>query len=113
MKIKKFTGGLRWGDKFWGGFGSCDEYGNVTFPLATLEIYSDRCILAKSYFWIRRVSYEIKYNELEHVSKKRILLSKGVLFTHTNKDIPKYLLFWTRKGDEICDILSRYGVKVI
>ncbi len=113
MKIKKFTGGLRWGDKFWEGFGNCEEYGDVTFPFASLLIEEDRCIITRNTFWIKYVSYNLKYCDIVNISIRKILWSKGVLFTHTNKDIPKYLLFWTRKGDEICDILSQYGVKVI
>jgi len=106
--MKKFIGGLRWGDAFWGWGGT--DYGNNTFPFATLQIEPDRCILTRKPFWLYRVSYSIKYEDLSYVTPKRFLFSKGLLFVHANKEIPKYMLFWTRNIVEICDILKERGV---
>jgi len=108
MIIKKIIGGLRWGDAFWDN----TWQGNVTFPFAILQIESDKCILTRSFFWLHRVSYIIKFEELSYVTPKRFLFSKGLLFVHANKEIPKYLLFWTRKTVEICNILRERGVAI-
>lgn len=107
MSVIKFTGGLRWGNAFWG------DTVNVTYPFASLQIESDKCILTRHFFWVHYVSYEIRYEQIEYVSLKKFLFSKGVLFTHTNKNIPKYLLFWTKKTDQIFDILAKHGIKVL
>ena len=107
MNEIKFIGGLRWGDGFW------NNSMNASFPFASLQIKDDRCILTWYIFWIKYTSYTITYNELDCVSLKKFLFSKGVLFTHTNRKIPKYLLFWTRKTDVILEELRQKRIEVI
>ncbi len=118
MEEKKFIGGLRWDEKFSNGFGNSYMNGNATFPFATLKICNDKCVLTRHIFWIKYVSYVIPYEDIEYVSVKQILFSKGIVFTHTNKNIPKFLLFWTdnfwemKKTNKILAILKQKGIRV-
>ncbi len=100
------------GDTFWNGY-------NASIPLASLRLEEDKCVLTWSFFWIKYTSYTIHYNELTEVSVKRFLYSKGFVFTHTNKNIPKYLLFWSdvfwgkKNTNRIFDALKQKEIKVL
>ena len=108
--MDKFIGGLRWGNAFWNDTG---VYGNATFPLANLKIVNNSCILTWTFWWLKSTSYVLPFEDINYVTTESFLFNKGILFVHTNKDIPKYLLFWTFYLVKVCNTLKSYGIKVL
>ncbi len=106
MKIKIFTGGLRWGKSFW------EDSFNVTWPFAKLQIEDDKCIITRTIWWITKTSYVIDYNDIEFITIKKFLFQRGIIFVHKNKSIPPYLLFWTFQPKELCYLLKKNGLKI-
>lgn len=108
-RMEKFTGGLKWGNSFWNDKG---DYGNATFPFATLELRKEMCILTRTIFGVTSISYVLPIKDIKYVTIKSFLFFKGILFVHDNCNIPKYLLFWTIHPRRICNKLNSLGICV-
>ena len=108
--IQKFIGGLRWGNLSWRDKPDWYDFNNATIPFASLEITDDTCILTRSFFGFVMDKYILSFSDIEYVSVRRVLFSKGILFVHKNKKLPKHLCFWTFAPRKVCDALIAKGI---
>ena len=99
----KFIGGLRWSEG--------NSY-NATIPFVTLEITNEHYIITRTFFGFKLATYVLSLSDIECLTIKSFLFSKGILFEHKNKNVPKFLLFWTFQSQRICNILQYVGIKL-
>jgi hypothetical protein len=85
----EFKGGLMWGKSIFGMM--C-----VSYPFGRI-IISSNSIVFKSPF----TEFELKKVDITGVTIKCALVSKGISFKHHNPKIPKMIVFWSFKCDEI------------
>jgi hypothetical protein len=78
------VGGLRIGRSFWLSI-------NASWPLATLQIYSDRLVLTGLF---RRLSFP--HSAIVRLSEYHGFLSSGIRIEHTVAAYPRLVIFWTR-----------------
>jgi hypothetical protein len=99
------TGGLRWGESFWGAT-------NATWPFATLHASKDglRIDLSVLRLWRRR--FELTLSDIQALRKKRWLFSAGLLVEHSRSDYPQFILFWTFRYSTLKTRLNQLGYTV-
>jgi len=108
--IQKFIGGLRWGNLSWHDKPDWYDFNNASIPFASLEITNDACILTRNFFGFVMDQNILSFSDIEYVSVRRVLFSKGILFIHKNTKLPKYLCFWTFTSRKVCDALIAKGI---
>ncbi len=100
---KKFIGGLRAGETF-------SRALNYTWPLISLSLKQDHVEIVYRFF--PKKKHILAYADIQSIGPERHLFT-GLRIIHKTPDTPVYLLFWSGKIKEICDIFARYGVQVI
>ena len=77
------TGGFRWGA--W----------NVTAPFAELRASRELILIKVSFwkFWQR--TFEFSRQEIKTITKFYGIFSVGILISHTKRDYPAHIIFWT------------------
>jgi len=88
--MKKFTGGLRWGEK---GFFSQK---NVSFPMASLWVDPSEVVLK-----VPTLEFRIPREKILKTGIKKRILYKGIVIEHVAEDVPPIIVFWTRDAEEI------------
>jgi hypothetical protein len=80
---------------------------NLTIPFVRHAIYDDYIVMA---YGKKRIL--LKYEDIESVTLKWHLFSKGITYRHTRSDIPKSIIIWSLKPAKVARLLSEKGVTV-
>lgn len=83
---------------------------NITYPFAILYIKNNNLTLKWNFIFIRR-EFPLRFNEIIGVKIRKGIISIGIEFVHNNKQLPDLIIFWTRRYDEIFNILERKGIR--
>ena len=75
---------------------------NVTWPLVTLEI-KDGLMLIKGIF----SKYSLSPNEVEKISKYDGIISNGIEIISFKTNVPRKIIFWSFRTDQIMTELSK------
>ena len=103
----KETGGLRWGQTFWGGM-------NATWPFVTLRATHDKITIRLTAMGMMTQSFDFPASMLTCIRRKRGLLpfNTGVVFEHSNPAYPPFILFWTFRYHTLKKQLADLGFDI-
>ena len=106
MQTYTETGGIRYGSSFW-------IATNFTWPFVTLTArHSDVSIrISLGRLWSRTFAFE--RSQIQSISKKRGLISTGIVIEHSNAEYPPFILFWTFRYEALKEQLEAVGYSVI
>ena len=101
MEIYFERGGLRWGSNFW--YGS-----NATWPFATLKATPQNLDISVGIGPLRR-TFAFNRSDIQEVSIKSGLISKGLKVTHLRSDCPPVIVFWTFRPRRLLSEMAALG----
>lgn len=87
--MSEYKGGVRWGQSLF-------RCGNVSYPLGGLIIDSDQIIIR-----VPGSEFVLDRNDIQKIGVKNRIFYKGLVFEHSNTNLPKILVFWTFQSDLI------------
>ena len=96
-------GGLRFGD------GLLLDCVNITYPFAQIEVFPDKIIFKVNFLRIYKKEIILEKSDIVKIELKRLLYSKDCLFSHTNMDADKILVFWSFSPKKLMDNLIEMG----
>jgi hypothetical protein len=106
MQTYTETGGIRYGSSFW-------IAANFTWPFAKLTAgpgeISIRVALGK--LWSKTFVFE--RSQIKSISKKRGLISTGIVIEHSVAEYPPFILFWTFRYETLKKQLETVGHSTI
>ena len=98
-------GGIRYGQSYW--FAE-----NATWPLVVLEADSEEIVLSYAIFRYRKEIARIKKQYVEHIRRKRTIMSVGIEIIHNSTEHEPFVLFWTYDSAYVLGFLSYLGYNV-
>ena len=99
--LHKERGGLRMGYSFW-------ESPYSTWPLAKVEIYSDKIIITE--FFSKKA--EIKKSDINSIEKYGWFLGSEVKINHNSPQTMPFIVFLPRSADKLLFQLKEAGYPV-
>ena len=85
-----FSGGLRIGLSHWISI-------NYTRPFAKAAFEEQFLRITAAFIW--KKEYIIPYDSITEVSSQKGAFSSGVRIEHHSRNVPPYILFWTKRSD--------------
>ena len=95
-KFMEYKGGLLWGNGLF-------SRKNVSYPFAKLVVEHHHILLQAL-----SSEFRLERSELVGISTKNRIFYKGILFKHSNCNVPKNLVFWTFQSEQILSDLNRF-----
>ena len=86
-----FSGGLRIGLSHWVSI-------NYTRPFAKAA-FEEQFLRIAAAFIVWKKEYILPYDSITKVSSQKGVFSSGVRIEHHSRNIPPYILFWTKRSD--------------
>jgi hypothetical protein len=80
---------------------------NLSAPLAALEVDSNEISIRLLF---RRIV--LNKNAISAVREARGLFSRGIQIIHSNPRVSPYVLFWTRRAEELLNVMREHGYPV-
>ena len=107
MDSYRQRGGLRWGD------GLLLDCVNVTYPFAKIEVFPDKIVFKVNVLRIYKKEIILEKSDIVKIELKRYVLNKGLLFSHTNMNADKILVFWSFSPKKLLDHLIEMGYEAV
>ena len=98
-----FRGGIRIGSSYLNSI-------NFTWPFVKV-MFEDDCIRIRITL-ISTKEYVVLYKNINRISYKKGLFSKGVIIEHNMPSTPRYIIFWTRKVDLFLLLCEKHRLKI-
>ena len=100
-------GGLRFGD------GLLLDCVNITYPFAQIEVFPDKIVFKVNVLRIYKKEIILEKTDIVKIELKRFLYSKGYLFSHTNMNVDKILVFWSFSPKKLMENLIILGYEAV
>jgi len=102
MQTYTETGGIRYGTSFW-------IAANFSWPFATLTASPGEISIRVSLGRLWGRTFALERSQIKSISKKRGLMSTGVVIEHSNAEYPPFILFWTFRYETLKEQLEAVG----
>ncbi len=78
---------------------------NLTIPFVRHTIYDDFVVISYG-----RKKHILKIKEINNVSQKKHIFSKGLTYSHNKSGVPVQCVVWSKNGAKVLEILKVKGV---
>ncbi|NOZ85135.1 MAG: hypothetical protein GXP49_02500 [Deltaproteobacteria bacterium] len=80
---------------------------NLTIPFVRHTMYQEFIVIGYG-----KKRYIINYTDLNSVSLKRYLFSKGIIYSHSRVDLPRSIIIWSRSPEKVIELIKDKNIEV-